>query len=241
QAARINNAGLIAECVNLRYENGKVIARCPSWGGEIMADITFSNESDTGFLTVQAHGLKEVEAKGEPGDIEWIPLETVVVPEGLTFISMESEPVESQKLEEAKVVVVGGAGLGNSADFGRAKELAAAMGGELGATRPPVLQHWIEEDRMIGQTGKTVRPDVLLSIGTSGAIQYTAGIMESKTIVAVNRDRKSPIFEVADLGIVADAKTFVPLLTAKVKQVAMRKLTDAMYRGESVEKGNGFG
>jgi len=110
------------------------------------------------------------------------------------------------------------------------RELAVALGGEVAATRPPVLQHWVEEERMIGQTGKTVRPDLLFSIGTSGAIQYTAGIMKSKTIIAINRDPNAPIFQVADLGIVADAKTFVPLVTARAKQTVMRKFSGCFDR-----------
>ena len=112
--------------------------------------------------------------------------------------------------------------------FGLIRELAAAVGGEVAGTRPPVLLHWVDEDRLIGQTGKAVRPNLLFSIGTSGAIQYTAGIMESKTIVAINRDANAPIFQVADLGVVADAKTFLPLLTARAKQVVMRKLADVL-------------
>jgi electron transfer flavoprotein alpha subunit len=110
-------------------------------------------------------------------------------------------------------VVVGGAGLGNMEGFGLVRELAAAVGGEVAGTRPPVLLHWVDEDRLIGQTGKSVRPNLLFSIGTSGAIQYTAGITEAKTIVAVNRDANAPIFQVADMGIVADAKSLLPLLT----------------------------
>ena len=79
---------------------------------------------------------------------------------------------------------------------------------------------------LIGQTGKTVRPSLLFSIGTSGAVQYTAGITEAKTIVAINRDKNSPIFQSADLGIVADAKTFLPLLTTKVKRAAVSKTAE---------------
>jgi electron transfer flavoprotein alpha subunit len=111
----------------------------------------------------------------------------------------------------------------------------------VGATRPPVLQHWVDEERLIGQTGKTVRPNVLFSVGTSGAVQYTAGIMEAETIVAINRDPNSPIFQLAHLGVVADAKTFLPVLTAKIRQTAMRKLVDALNRDEKADTRDGFG
>ena len=91
-----------------------------------------------------------------------------------------------------------------------------------------MLNHWIEESRLIGQTGRTVRPNLLISVGTSGAIQYTAGIIESGTIVAINRDKEAPIFKLADIGIVADAPTFLPLLISRVKQAVMRQLADEM-------------
>jgi transcriptional regulator with XRE-family HTH domain len=130
-------------------------------------------------------------------------------------------------------------------DFGLVRELAATMGGELGATRPPVLQHWVDKERLIGQTGKQVRPGLLLSVGTSGAVQYTAGITEAQTIVAINRDQRSPIFQIADFGIVTDARTFLPILTTKVKQVMMRKMADVLceQKGRANREGEseGFG
>ena len=139
-------------------------------------------------------------------------------------------------------MVVGGAGLGNMEGFGLVRELAAAVGGEVAGTRPPVLLHWVDEDRLIGQTGKAVHPNLLFSIGTSGAIQYTAGITESKTIVAINRDANAPIFQVADLGVVADAKTFLPLLIARAKQVVMRKLADVLSDTKTASgEAGGFG
>jgi transcriptional regulator with XRE-family HTH domain len=106
-----------------------------------------------------------------------------------------------------------------------------------------VLNHWVEEERLIGQTGKTVRPRLLISAGTSGAIQYTAGIIEAETIVAINRDPMAPIFQLADIGIVADANTFLPLLIGKAKQMAMRRLADASCSldEESPSPPGGFG
>ena len=118
-----------------------------------------------------------------------------------------------------------------------------SAGGGGGEPRPPVLQHWVDKERLIGQTGKHVRPGLLLSIGTSGAVQYTAGITEARAIVAINRDKRSPIFQVADFGIVTDARTFLPLLTARVKQVVMRKMADVLceQKGSAAGGGEGFG
>jgi len=241
RTAKTSNSGLIAHCVDLRNEKGKVVATCPSWGGEIVAEITFFDGVVTGFATVHPHACQAIEVSGEPGTIERVRLDHLETPEGLTLVSSAAEPERHRKLDEAEVVVVGGAGLGNADGFGLVRELAAALGGEVGATRPPVLQHWVDEGRLIGQTGKTVRPKLLLSVGTSGAVQYTAGIMESKTIVAINRDQNSPIFQVADLGVVADARTFLPLLTSRVKQVAMRTLADVLSEDKETSARASFG
>ncbi len=105
-----------------------------------------------------------------------------------------------------------------------------------------MLNHWVAEDRLLGQTGKTVRPNLLISIGTSGAIQYTAGVMESGMIVAINRDPAAPIFRLADIGIVADATTFLPLLIARTRQAVMRRLADDMCSDVPVPaQKSGFG
>lgn len=244
RSARISNAGLIADCAALTMKDNRVVGSCPSWGGEILTEITFDKAfHKTGFATVQHHGITPVDAAGDPGTVERIPVEKVEIPEGIKLISSTYESEDRKKLEEAEIVVVGGAGLGTADGFGLARELAAALGGEIGATRPPVLQHWTEEENLIGQTGKTVRPELLLSFGTSGAIQYTAGIADSKTVVAINRDPNAPIFQVADLGIATDAATFLPVLTAKVRQTVMRSLTDILYekKGEDGGKVSGFG
>ena len=242
RTACLGNAGLLADCLDLKIENDAIIASSPSWGGEIMAELTFSNNDQTGFVTVPPQVHRAVKAQGTPGIVERSQVECPDM-DGIKFISSELEPAEHRKLEEAEVVVVGGAGLGSIDDFGLVRELAAAMGGEVGATRPPVLQHWVDKERLIGQTGKHVRPGLLLSVGTSGAVQYTAGIAEAGTIVAINRDKRSPIFEIADYGIVTDARTFLPKLTTKVKQVVMRQIADVLCEAKAgaSKKGEGFG
>ncbi len=241
RTARINNAGLIADCADLTIDQGKVAASCPSWGGEIMANITFADGYDTGYATVQPHILQAIEVQGEPGTVERVQIDGLEPPKRLQLLSSTPELEEHRKLEEAEVVVVGGAGLGSPEAFGSVRELAAALVAEVGATRPPVLQHWVDEERLIGQTGKSVSPKLLFSVGTSGAVQYTAGIMEAETIVAINRDQNAPIFRVADLGIVADCNTFLPLLTDRVKQVVMRDLADVLSDEKDAEAKSTFG
>lgn len=242
RTARIRNGGLIADCADIRIDQAGIVGICPAWGGQIMAEITFRRPDVPGFATVQTHVCPPVHVAGDPGAVERIPVKQTYEGRGLKLLSSSPEPTERLKLETAKTVVVGGAGMGGMEGFGLVRELAAALGGEVGATRPPVLEHWVEEERMIGQTGKTVRPDLLLSIATSGAVQYTAGIAGAKTVVAVNRDPDAPIFQVADLGIVADARIFVPLLTARAKKTVMRQLADALSQDRSTHtKASGFG
>ncbi|MBN1848741.1 MAG: FAD-binding protein [Deltaproteobacteria bacterium] len=235
------HAGLIADCVTLQVEGGQIKAGCPSWGGEIMAELGFSDPTQTGFATVQPHAFQKSEVRGTPGTVEKISVQDMPVSQKLKCLSSSEAAVDHQKLEEAEIVVVGGAGLGNADGFALVRQLAAAMGGEVGATRPPVVYHWVDEERLIGQTGKTVRPGLLISVGTSGAIQYTVGITESKTIVAVDRNPNTPIFHIADFGIVADAKSFLPPLIARVKQVVMRDLADALSGEKTNGAGSGFG
>lgn len=241
RTARICNAGLIADCVTLQIEDGQIKAGCPSWGGEIMAELGFSNPTQTGFITVQPHAFQKSEVRGTPGTIDRISLQDISVSSKLKCLSSSEAAADHRKLEEAEIVVVGGAGLGNADGFAWVRQLAAAMGGEVGATRPPVVYHWVDEERLIGQTGKTVRPNLLISIGTSGAIQYTAGITESKSIIAIDRNPNAPIFQVADFGIIADAKSFLPPFIARVKQVVMRDLADALGEEKADGTENGFG
>jgi electron transfer flavoprotein alpha subunit len=236
-------AGLIADCAELILKQGQVVGRCPAWGGQIVADITLAEGWPTAFVTVQPHGVDAPVDATTRGRIETIVPDHVAIPKGLELTRCRMEPLEARRLEDAQTVVVGGAGLGDMRGFGLVRELAAALGAEVGATRPPVLLHWVAEERLIGQTGKTVHPKLLLSVGTSGAIQYTAGIMEADTIVAINRDPAAPIFHLADIGIVADAGTVLPLLTQQAKQVALRRLADAacgLDQEEDSPKG-GFG
>jgi electron transfer flavoprotein alpha subunit/transcriptional regulator with XRE-family HTH domain len=221
-------AGMIADCAELTLFDGRIVGRCPAWGGQIMADITLAEGWDMAFVTVQPHGVVPAPPVGPEGRIESIVPLAVEASPRLHLCERAVEAESGRRLEEAAMVVVGGAGLGDMRGFALVRELAAAIGAEVGATRPPVLNHWVSEDRLIGQTGKSVRPELLISVGTSGAVQYTAGIAESKLVVAIDRDPKAPIFQWADIGIVADAGTFLPLLTQRIRQLTMRRLADAV-------------
>ncbi|MBF0204849.1 MAG: helix-turn-helix domain-containing protein, partial [Desulfamplus sp.] len=282
RCAFLCHAGMIADCQRIKYEKSQIVAVCPSHGGEIMAELGFSDSSKTGFITVQPNAFKKElvnfpnggdsssdddssrdDHSSRDGDslnhvdsssnseyfqanqanehkIETI---TVNLPEDshsslLKRLFVKKDKSEEQSLENADKVVAGGAGLGNIEGFRNLRKLAAALGAQVGATRPPVLWHWTDDERLIGQTGKSICPELLITVGTSGAVQYTAGITDSKTVVAINKDPNAPIFRFADIGIVEDAAVFVPLLTEKIQKIALRALADSLKINKDGLTGN---
>ncbi len=243
-AARLR-AGLIADCQAVRIEAGGVfVGTCPAWGGAILSEITFAEGWGTGIATLDPHGGRAAPpaAGFPPAELVRRPVPAPPAPAALTLSAPRPAPAARRGLEAAEVVVVGGAGLGSARGFGKVRELAAALGGEVGATRPPVVQHWAGEERLIGQTGKRVAPKLLISVGASGAPQYTAGILDAETIVAIDRDPTAPIFQFADVGVAADAHALLPVLTARAQAAAMRRLADALGEAEASPEGDaGFG
>ena len=120
-------------------------------------------------------------------------------------------------LSKAKIIVAGGRGVNDLAGFGLLQELASALGAEIAGTRVAVEAGWISASNQVGQTGVTVRPELYIACGVSGAIQHRAGMMDSRFIVAINKDPYAPIFKVADWGIVGDVVDIVPELTKQLQ------------------------
>jgi electron transfer flavoprotein alpha subunit len=129
---------------------------------------------------------------------------------------------EGPSFDDAQVIIAGGMGLGRPENFSLAEDLAAVLGGVVGATRAAVYAGWYPRSAQIGQTGRTVSPDLYFALGISGAVQHKVGMQSSKTVVAINKDPNAPIFEVSDLAVVGDVEEIVPRLTELLRQRAGR-------------------
>ena len=125
---------------------------------------------------------------------------------------------EIVKLEDAKIIVAGGRGVGKKENFHYIEELAQVLGGAVGASRAVVDAGWISHYHQVGQTGKTVAPKIYIACGISGAIQHMAGMSGSDIVIAINQDREAPIFKIASYGIVGDLLEIVPALTAEIQK-----------------------
>jgi len=213
------NTGLSADCISLEIDEktGLLIQTTPAFGGELLADIV-TPEHRPQMATVHPGIFTEVPHNHAATGRILYPEMEIDRDERVELI--RSRPEQSRKggLQDASVVLVGGRGLGSREDFQVLFEAAQLLGGEVGATRPVIKSGWAEEERLLGQTGKSVKPKLLISIGTSGALQYTTGIQGAENIIAINRDPQAPIFKMADLGLVGDAKAVMSLLLEKLRK-----------------------
>lgn len=214
-AARLGS-GYAAECTALEMEGGKLVATRPRYAGKVFARVAF--ETEPAVVTVRANVFTPVE-KSAAGAVERIEVSL----NGADFraVVKEIRAAAGKKLDvgEAAIVVSGGRGLREPENFGMLEELAEALGGTVGASRAVVDAGWRPHAEQVGQTGKTVAPQLYFAIGISGAIQHLAGMRTSRYIVAINKDPEAPIFKIADYGIVGDLFEIVPRLTEEVRKL----------------------
>ena len=215
------HTGLTADCTGLDIdEQGLLASTRPAFGGNLMATISCP-EHKPQMSTVRPGVFKRPEEDtGRTGEI--VRVEVALEEAQLRVKLMERirEVTEAVDLEGAEVIVSGGRGLKSAENFSLIRDLAAAMGGVVGASRAAVDAGWIPHAHQVGQTGKTVAPKIYVAVGISGAIQHLAGMSSSDTIIAINKDPDAPIFSVADYGIVGDLFQVVP---AMVKALQERK------------------
>jgi electron transfer flavoprotein alpha subunit/NAD-dependent dihydropyrimidine dehydrogenase PreA subunit len=209
--------GLTADCTELAIDPGEgiLLQTRPAFGGNVMATIA-SRYSRPQMATVRPGVMEALEDRGHKGEViqeEVLPREEI----GTRVLEVVREEKEAVNLSEAKVIVAGGRGVGDADGFKVLEQLAHAVKGVLAGTRVAVEEGWIPADRQVGQTGQSVRPELYIACGVSGAIQHRAGMLNSRYVVAVNKDPRAPIFTVADWGIVGDLHEVVPELMRQLK------------------------
>ncbi len=209
------NTGLASECTHLEIQDDELVASRPAYAGKIVLKVRIIGSPKIATLRPNAFTAKELPSPKSP------TIET------FSFSKRESRMTvrefvapEGKKLDltEANVIVSGGRGMGGPDNYKILQELADVMGGVVGASRASVDAGWRPHSDQVGQTGRTVSPTLYIACGISGAIQHKVGMVNSKVIVAINKDPEAPIFGFADYGIVGDVFEVVPALTREMKK-----------------------
>jgi len=221
-AAKVKT-GLTAHCVDLYIDkvNDKpcLVEVVPGFGGNLMIKIVCAQRRPQ-MATVKP-GVIEKPARDEKRTGQVIKVETQVKDgefKAQTIEIVEQEPA-GVPLEEGDVVVAGGWGLNSAGGFKLVEELAEVLNGVVAGTRPAVDAGWVSEEQMLGSSGKTISPKLLISVGASGQMHFTTGFLKSKVVLAINDNRKSPIFDVCDIGMVGDLRKIIPCLLEELKEV----------------------
>ena len=212
-AARIYT-GLTADCTGLSIdpETENLLMTRPAFGGNIMATIICPDRRPQ--MSTVRPGVMVRPDFDEAREGEVVTLDPGLTEEDrnveiLTVVKADDKRVN---IEDAKVLVSAGRGIGNAGRLEPLESLARRLSGEVSGSRAVIDAGWLGKDRQVGQTGKTVRPGVYIALGISGQIQHLAGMEESEFIVAINKDPDAPIFDVADIGVVGDANQIVPAI-----------------------------
>jgi electron transfer flavoprotein alpha subunit len=208
---------LISDCIRASVDGGKVGFTRRIFLGKLDADVSSDGEAPV-FATFQSGAYRaDQAAKGSGAPVEAIEVEVGevrMVPE-----APFQEVKQAVDLSKTDVIVAVGRGIKSKDNLVLAEKLAAALGGDLAASRPICDAEWLPIDRQIGSSGQTVAPKLYIALGISGAIQHLVGMKNSGTIVAINKDPEAPIFDIADYGIVGDLFEAVPVLTEEIKKI----------------------
>jgi len=209
------NAGCIIDCIKLDCSSGDLVATRPVYAGKALVDVKLNSAKKV--VTIRPNVFKAV------------PLDTPLNPEievkEISSPDLKTKVIEVKKSEgkldvaEADIIVSGGRGMKGPENFHLVEELAEVLGAAVGASRAVVDAGWRPHGEQVGQTGKTVSPTLYVACGISGAIQHLAGMSSSKYIVAINKDKDAPIFNVADYGIAGDLFEVLPVLTEEIKKI----------------------
>ena len=215
-AARLET-GLSAHCIDLRLDSkGRLLQVVPGWGGGVVATILCPNHRPQ-MATVMPGVMKRLSPTKRSGECIMLPVKEDYNASGPKVLEVHIEEPKEMPLEVADVVVAGGWGVGEKG-WALLEDLATLLCGAVGATRPPVDEGWVSEDRLIGQSGKTVKPRLYIGVGISGMSHHVVGMDESDCIVAVNTDPKAAIFDVSDVAVVGDYSEILPPLMEEIRK-----------------------
>lgn len=216
--------GLTADCTSLEIgEDRNLMMTRPAFGGNLMATI-LCDQNRPQMSTVRPGVMRrKADDKTRTGEVEEVKVPFDERRFKVRLVSKKHETKNMVDITEASVLVSGGRGVGTDGGFDKLKALAQTIKAEVSSSRAMVDAGIIGHERQVGQTGKTVRPDIYFACGISGAIQHLAGMEESEYIIAINKDKFAPIFQVADLGIVGDLHKVLPVLTERLKTLQANK------------------
>ncbi|HBJ2610956.1 electron transfer flavoprotein subunit alpha [Clostridium botulinum] len=213
--------GLTADCTGLDIDNNtrNLLMTRPAFGGNLMATIICDSNRPQ-MSTVRPGVFQKLEKDANrDGSIENIKVNLKESDIKIKIKEIVKLAKEIEDISEAKILVSGGRGLGSPEGFKLLRELADLMGGAISGSRAVVDSGWIDKAYQVGQTGKTVRPNLYIACGISGAIQHLAGMQDSDYIIAINKDESAPIMQVADLSIVGDYKKILPSMIDEIKKI----------------------
>jgi len=210
------DAPVLANAVGLAEVDGRLVAEHAVFGGSTIVKAAFTTDKVQLFL-VRPKSFAAEGGAGAAGTVEALPIPDTGRSGATTVVARHAEERQGPKLDEAAVVVSGGRGLGDKERYGMIEELARLLKGAPGASRAIVDAGWVPYSYQVGQTGKTVKPNVYLAVGISGATQHMVGMKGAKKIIAINKDKEAPIFAIADLGIVGDVNKILPKLIDALK------------------------
>lgn len=222
-SARVKT-GLTADCTMLEVSDERQLMMTrPAFGGNIMATIVCPDHRPQ-MSTVRPGVMQKLQRDtSRVSEVEFMDVAFDTTKFKVKVLEVVKETKEKVNIEDASVLVSGGRGVGGADAFTKLQELAHVLDGSVSASRAVIDAGWLGHERQVGQTGKTVRPDVYFAMGISGAIQHVAGMEESEFIVAINKDPNAPIFEHADVGIIGDVHKVVPFLIDEIKAAKASK------------------
>lgn len=226
-SARIHT-GLTADCTSLDIdeETGNLLMTRPAFGGNIMATIICPDFRPQ-MSTVRPGVMLKLEYDAaRKGSVETFKVELNAEDMNVEILENVKETGKKVNIEDATILVSAGRGLGGPDGLGPLEALAEQLGGEVSGSRAVIDSGWLGKERQVGQTGKTVRPDLYFAMGISGQIQHIAGMEDSEYIIAVNKNPQAPIFDVADIGIVGDLHKIIPALKDEIE--ALKKKAAAV-------------